>query len=115
MKRAALGGATRGPVAPTRQRRTLRAVQIASLIAALALAWLAVRSFGDGEAVQGAALLVLTSCAGAGAYALQGPGGSVRLPTPARLEELAGRAEAVAIGKVESEATAPGSEGPRGG
>jgi hypothetical protein len=36
----------------------------------------------------------------AGAFALGGPGG-VRIPTPARLEELTGRAEAAAVERAE--------------
>lgn len=40
----------------------------------------------------------------AGAYALGGPGG-VRIPTPARLDELAGRAEATAVERAEKRAS----------
>jgi hypothetical protein len=49
-----------------------------------------------------------------GAFVLGGPEG-VRIPSPARLEELAGRAEAVAVDKAGREAKEPtGSESREG-
>lgn len=59
----------------------------------------AVYSFGARSTAQAVVLIVLgTVCAG-GAFLLS-DGPSVRIPTPARLDELAGRAEQVAIGKI---------------
>jgi hypothetical protein len=46
--------------------------------------------------MQVAALAVLGTAALVTALALQGSGG-IRVPTPARLDELAGRAESVAV------------------
>lgn len=52
------------------------------------------------SAVETVVLVILGAAALAGAFALQAPEG-VRMPTPARLEELAGRAEKVAIERAE--------------
>ena len=52
------------------------------------------------SAMQVIALSVLGLAAGAAALGLQGRGG-IRIPTPARLDELAGRAEAVAVERAE--------------
>lgn len=118
MKRAITGGAHRGPLAPTRQRRTLRFMQVLLVLVAVALLVFAGYSLGrvngfdagrrssevGGPAKPSAAetivLLVLGAAALGGAIALQSPEG-VRMPTPARLEELAGRAEKVAIERAE--------------
>jgi len=54
--------------------------------------------------VQTAVLLVLGALAFAGATLLQ-ENSTVRIPTPARLDELAGRAEQVAIDRAEEVAT----------
>jgi hypothetical protein len=56
------------------------------------------------SATEVVALALLGIGALASARALQGPGG-IRIPTPARLEELAGRAEAVAVERAEQAAT----------
>ena len=113
MKRAALGGAHRGPVAPTRQRRTIRFVQLVLVLFGIGLLVLAgftfenVASFQpvtDGGAldaprepslVQPVVLVVLAAIFLGGASLLGGR--TVRIPTPARLEELVGRAESVAL------------------
>ena len=118
MKRGMAGGAHRGPVAPTRQRRTLRFIQILLVVAAAGLIAFAGYSYGrldgydDGKragdldpprppsVVQPIVLVVLAAVAVTGAVLLQ-DGGSVRIPTPARLDELAGRAEQSAIDRAE--------------
>ena len=116
MKRQALGGATRGPVDAGRQRRTIRFTQILLVLIAGALMMLAGYSFGrvqgyrlaqrDGfdkprapSTVQTVVLVVLGGIAIAAAASLGA--GTVKLPQPARLEELAGRAEDVAIEQAE--------------
>lgn len=112
MKRSATGSAHRGPVAPQRQRRTIRLVQIILVVTAGALLMFAGYSYGraagysDGRAagtvdaprppslVQTVVLVALGGIAlGAAVTLNHGPG--VRVPTPARLEALAGRAERV--------------------
>jgi hypothetical protein len=98
MKRSMAGGALRGPVAPMRQRRTIRFVQVLLALMALSLAAFAVLAFIDRTAGQAAVLVVLSIVSGSAAWLLS-DGPSVRVPTPARLDELAGRAEAVAIEK----------------
>jgi hypothetical protein len=110
------GGAHRGPVGIQRQRRTLRFVQ--GLLVVIAAGLLLVAGYqwgradadesgGDGSpapsAMQVVALAVLGTAAFGAAIALQGRGG-IRIPTPARLEELAGRAETVAIERAEQAA-----------
>lgn len=91
------GGAHRGPVAPTRQRRTIRLVQILLLVLAAGLVWFAFAG-GDGDAAQTIVSLVIAAVCLAAAWSLS-DGPSVRVPTPARLDELAGRAESVALEK----------------
>ena len=98
MKRAATGGAHRGPVAPERQRRTIRFVQVLLVLIALGLIAFGAFSFRERTATQAIALLVIGALAGGAAYLLS-DGPSVRVPTPARLDELAGRAERVALEK----------------
>jgi hypothetical protein len=108
------GGAHRGPVGITRQRRTLRFVQGLLVLIAAGLLLFAgyqwgraggfddARSSGDSggptapSALQVIALAVLGTGALVAALSLQGSGG-IRVPTPARLDELAGRAESVAV------------------
>ena len=127
MKRAALGGAHRGPVAPTRQRRTIRFVQALFILFAIGLFVFAGYSLGrsagfeDGSrageidapsepsVVQGIVLVVLGGVSLASGMLLSS-GGAVRVPTPARLEELVGRAEAVALSRAE-EAAQSSAEG----
>jgi hypothetical protein len=51
-------------------------------------------------------VLAILGCGALGAaLILRAPGGGVRLPTPARLEELAGRAEGAAVERAEQAAT----------
>ncbi|MBA2272686.1 MAG: hypothetical protein H0W21_02115 [Actinobacteria bacterium] len=116
MKRSMGGGAHRGPVAPTRQRRAIRLVQMLMVLLGAGLLVYAGYTLGVASGSRsgrragdlGAATpppltqtLVLAAL-GAGslgaAVSLQGPG-DVRIPTPARLEELAGRAEAAAVSR----------------
>lgn len=112
------GGAHRGPVAPQRQRRTLRFVQLLLVLAAAGFVAFAGYSYGrvDGyeagkrasdldpprppSIVQPVALIVLGALALTGAALLQ-EGSTVRMPTPARLDDLAGRAEQSAIERAE--------------
>jgi hypothetical protein len=113
VKRSVGGGAHRGPVGVTRQRRTIRFVQLLLVLIAAGLLVFAGYSWGTSDgfergrrrdvdapsrpsAMQTAALVLLGAAALGGAVALQGPGG-VRIPTPARLDELAGRAESARV------------------
>lgn len=114
-----VGGAHRGPVEIRRQRRTIRFVQLLLVLTAAALIAFAGYSFGrvhgyeagsragDIDAprppsvVQTVVLVVLGAIALGGAALLQ-DGGTVRIPTPAKLEDLAGRAEQTAIEKAEA-------------
>jgi hypothetical protein len=118
------GGAHRGPVGITRQRRTLRFVQAllvlvaASLLLFAGYQWGRAGGFADAHTagtaggptppsgVQVVALGVLGAAALTAALALQGSGG-IRVPTPARLDELAGRAEAAAVERARKAATEP--------
>ena len=127
MKRAALGGAHRGPVAPTRQRRTIRFVQLLLLLFAIGLFVFAGYSLGratgydDGlrageidaprepSTIQSVVLVTIGAIALGGAFLL-GSGDTVRIPTPALLDELAGRAESVALQKAEEAAAERPSE-----
>ena len=112
-----LGGATRGPVEAGRQRRTIRLVQVLLVLISGALMMLAGYSFGRYQgylSAQGASfdrprrpsplqpvvLVLLGGITIAAAASLQ-ERGAVRLPTPARLDELAGRAEDAAIARAE--------------
>ena len=95
MKRGMAGGAYRGPVAPTRQRRTIRLVQILLASIAVGLMWFGVVS-SDGELDQAVVSVLIALVCLVAAWSLS-DGPSVRVPTPARLDELAGRAESVAI------------------
>lgn len=99
MKRQAIAGSHRGPVAPTRQRRTIRFVQLTLALIALGLLAFGVYSVAE-RGVSQALVLVLIGVVAAGAAYLLSDGPSVRVPTPARLDELAGRAEKVAIDKI---------------
>ena len=125
VKRAMGGGAHRGPVAAGRQRRTIRVVQVLLVLLAAGLLLFAGYSLGrvDGYADRGRAtdldaprppsiaqtfvLAVLGVGALAGALLIQG--GGLRLPTPARLEELSGRAEGAAVERAEKLAERSGS------
>ena len=103
------GGALRGPVAPTRQRKTIRFVQILLVMTAVGTFVFAGIAFArdgaeqsggveprDPSVLQPLVLVVMGLAALATARGLS-DGPSVRVPTPARLDELAGRAERVAI------------------
>lgn len=112
------GGAHRGPVAPARQRRAIRLVQ--TLMVLLAACLLVYAGYSQGVAsgyrsgrrasglgaptapplTQTLVLAALGVGALGAAVSLQGTGG-VRIPTPGRLEELAGRAEATAVTRAE--------------
>lgn len=113
MKRDMGGGALRGPVAPIRQRKTIRFVQVLLVLTAVSVFVFAGFVFarrgvdtsssrtdlGDPRRpslMQPIALALLGAAALGVARALS-DGPSVRVPTPARLDELAGRAEQVAI------------------
>lgn len=126
MKRAITGGAHRGPVAPTRQRRTIRFVQILLLLTAAVLIAFAGYSYGrvDGyeagqrsseidaprepSAMQPIVLVVLGGIAFGAAVLLQ-ERSAVRIPTPAKLDDLTQRAEQVAIEKAEEVAQSQSS------
>lgn len=99
MKRQAIAGSHRGPVAPTRQRRTIRFVQITLGAVALGLIGFGAYSIAE-RSISQAVSLILIGIVAAGAAYLLSDGPSVRVPTPARLDELAGRAEKVAIDKI---------------
>jgi hypothetical protein len=122
MKRSMGGGAHRGPVAHSRQRRTIRFVQILLVLLAAGLLIFAGYSAGKRSGYEAGVradaagpprkppvaqtvVLVVLGLAGlAGAIALQGSG-DVRIPTPSRLDELAGRAESAAVQRAEELAT----------
>lgn len=121
MKRAVTGGAHRGPVAPSRQRRTIRFIQILLLLTAAVLIAFAGYSYGrvDGyeagrrsgeidaprepSLAQPLVLVVLGGISFGAALLLQDRS-TVRIPTPAKLDELTTRAEQVAIEKAEEAA-----------
>ena len=118
MKRQMGGGTHRGPVGLRRQRRTIRFVQVVLVLTAAGLLAFAGYSLGRSSGydagssagaidaprrpsnVQTVVLGVLGLAALSGALFLQGDG-TVRVPTPARLEELVGRAESQAIERAE--------------
>ena len=125
MKRSVGGGAHRGPVPHSRQRRTIRFMQALLVLVAVGLLMLAGYSWGRAsgydagrrageigaprEPTMGATVVLAVFGMGAlaGAYILGGPEG-VRIPSPARLEELAGRAEDVAVQRAERAAKSSG-------
>ena len=122
-------------MAPTRQRRTIRFIQLLLVATALALVAFAGYSFGrvhgydagkragdldppKPPSVGQSAVLIALGAIALGAAALLQDGSGVRVPTPARLDELAGRAERTAIEKAEemagsadAEATSPARPG----
>jgi hypothetical protein len=118
MKRSIGGGAHRGPVAHSRQRRTIRLMQGLLVLVAVGLLMLAGYSWGRASGYDagkraeqvgapkepGIGATVVLGAFGlgalAGAFILGGPEG-VRIPSPARLEELAGRAEGAAVDRAE--------------
>ncbi|MEA2505663.1 MAG: hypothetical protein QOH48_281 [Actinomycetota bacterium] len=124
MKRSMGGGSYRGPVGLLRQRRTIRFVQISLVIVAAAFLMYAgysqgrVSGFEQGRRAnsigapkapsqsKSVVLVILGLGALLPAVLLQGQGG-VRLPVPARLEELTGRAESSAIERAEAASETP--------
>jgi hypothetical protein len=124
MKRSIGGGAHRGPVAHSRQRRTIRLMQAILVLLAAGLLMFAGYSWGRASGFDagrrneqvgaprepGVAATVVLAVFGVGAlvgaFLLGGPGG-VRVPTPARLDEFAGRAESAAMARAEQTATQP--------
>lgn len=125
MKRTMTGGTHRGPLGLRRQRRTIRFVQILLVVTAASLLLFAGYAWGrsagydagarSGEidaprrpsGVQTVVVSILGLVALGGAVILQGDG-TVRIPTPARLDELAGRAELQAIERAEQAADEAG-------
>lgn len=121
VKRGMVGGAHRGPVAHSRQRRTLRLVQAILVLLGAGLIMFGGYALGrsdgyeDGKRADelgaprepGPAEVLVPGLLGLGsligALLLQGQGG-IRMPSPARLEELAGRAERAAIDRAEAAA-----------
>ena len=117
------GGTHRGPLGLRRQRRTIRFVQILLVVTAAGLLLFAGYAWGRSSGydagtrageidaprspsgVQTVVLSALGLAALGGALVLQGDG-TVKIPTPARLDELAGRAERQAIERAEQIATA---------
>lgn len=117
MKRGMGGGALRGPLGLRRQRRTIRFVQLLLVALGVALVVVAIgtasgttsrpdpRTFARAGSLAQPIVLGLLALAAWGAAWLLTDGRGVRIPTPARLDELAGRAEQVAIEKAEAVAT----------
>ena len=118
MKRGMTGGSYRGPVAATRQRRAIRSVQVVLVLLAAGLLLFAGYSMGRASGIKtgrngdglspprspsSAQTIVLSGLglvALGGALLLQGPG--VRVPTPARLDELTGKAQTAFEEKADS-------------
>ena len=121
MKRSLGGGAHRGPVAHVRQRRSIRIVQALLVLCAAGLLLFAGYSWGlssgyergigasdidppaRSNTAQTVVLGVLALAALTAALALQGSG--VRIPVPARLDDLTARAEKAAVERAERAAT----------
>jgi hypothetical protein len=119
MKRQMGGGTHRGPLGLRRQRRTIRFTQILLILIAAGLLMFAGYAWGEssgydqgrraqdvGAPAEPSATQVLVLGAlgvGAliGALLLQGGPETVRIPTPSRLDELAGRAEVAAVDRAE--------------
>lgn len=111
------GGAHRGPLGLRRQRRTIRFVQLLLVATGIGLAAFALATVTEiGREPQPGTLAVATrvaqpivlSALALGAWGgawLLADGRGVRIPTPARLEELAGRAEAAAIVRAQEAAS----------
>ncbi len=117
MKRAMTGGAHRGPLGLRRQRRTIRFVQLLLVAIGFGLAVFALASAADigqrpmpgtlarSGSIAQPLVLGLVAAVVWGAAWLLADGRGVRIPTPARLDELAGRAEGAAIARAEVAAT----------
>jgi hypothetical protein len=119
VKRSMGGGNYRGPVGILRQRRTMRFVQLCLIAVAAGLLILAgysqgrVNGFELGRSNNTVAapaapstsksiVIAILGLGALGAAMLLQADGGVRLPVPARLEELTGRAESAAIERAES-------------
>jgi hypothetical protein len=104
-----------------RQRRTIRFIQLLLVLFAVGLFVFAGYSFGrqagyaDGRQAEQidappepsriqAVVLVILGGVALGGASLLSAGGAVRIPTPARLDDLAGRAESVALQRAEEAA-----------
>ena len=123
MKRPMLGGAHRGPVPATRQRRTIRLTQILLVVIGLGLFAFAAMSLRDWASYDGGSsasfeqsrppslvqpvVLVILGGVALGAAASLGVGRTIKVPTPARLDEFVDRAERVAIERAERVAAEP--------
>lgn len=123
------GGSARGPVAHARQRRAIRFMQglliaiAAGLLMFAGYSWGRSTGFDQGRAAgtidaptepgvtQTVVLVVLGAGALAGAFLLQRDG-VVVVPTPAKLDALAGRAEQAMVEKTE-QIVGESSEPPR--
>lgn len=111
MKRAMTGGSHRGPVALGRQRRTLRFVQFLFVALGIVMLVLAIFPLRSGGTITRTAVLAFMGLGSVGVALLLQDGSGVRMPVPARLDELAGRAESVAVARVETAGSAdPPSE-----
>jgi hypothetical protein len=124
MKRQMAGGSYRGPLGLRRQRRTIRFTQILLVLLAAGLLLWAGYSWGESggydkglrdeevgapappSTVQVVVLATLGVGSLLGALLLQGGSETVRIPTPARLDELVGRAESSAVDRAEKIADA---------
>lgn len=105
-----------------RQKRTIRFMQLLFVVIAVGLVAYALVALGSSEEnvlggshdpgiLQPLVLFFLAAGAVGAAAALGGRDG-VRIPTPARLEELVGRAEEAAVERAEQIAAEPRDEDP---
>jgi hypothetical protein len=119
MKRQMGGGSHRGPLGLRRQRRTIRFTQLLLVAIAAGLLLFAGYAWGRSSGYEAGArageldaprkpssaqtlvLALLGTGALGAALLLQGGPETVRVPTPAKLDELAGRAEATAVERAE--------------
>jgi hypothetical protein len=124
MKRSMGGDALRGPVGAMRQRRTLRLMQVILVLIAGGIMMFAGYSYGRVDGYEAArrsdsfdtprppsngrtiALVILGGIPIAVALLLER--GGLGVPTPARLDELTGRAERAALERAEQAATDSG-------
>ncbi len=125
MKRQMGGGSYRGPLGLRRQRRAIRFTQLLLVAIAAGLLLFAGYSWGRSSGYEAgtrsddlgaprkpsATQTIVLALLGAGALGaallLQGGPETVRIPTPAKLDELAGRAETTAIKRAEEAASEP--------
>jgi uncharacterized protein YwlG (UPF0340 family) len=104
MKRAVTGGTYRGPVALRRQARTIRFVQVLLVLVAGGLMAFAGYSYAADQPIVQVVVIMILGGVAIGAAGALSDGRAVRVPIPARLEELAGRAERAAIERAEEAA-----------